>query len=335
VSGAPLVGYNQTNLVSSVPGLAVTTDPNLINPWGIATTGSSPFWVANQGSSTSTLYNGAGAKQALTVNTTGSPTGVVANTNASVFNGDIFIFATLGGTITGWRGALGTNAEVLSLGNGGSYTGLALGSTANGTYLYAADSKNNQVVVLPSSGSPALSGNFVDPNLPAGFSIYNIQFLAGILYVTYENETLGGGVVDKFSLNGDFLQRLSANGSGGPLDSPWGLAIAPSNFGPASGALLVGNEANGMINAFDSTTGAFLGTLADPSGNPIINTGLWGLRVGNGGNGGDPNKLYFAAGINEEQAGLFGAVEFVPEPSTLWMISVGLFLGALTLRRKA
>jgi uncharacterized protein (TIGR03118 family) len=159
------------------------------------------------------------------------------------------------------------------------------------------------------------------------------------LYVTYEHGTLGGGVVDAFDTNGTFLRRIFANGPGGVLESPWGVALAPASFAPFGGALLVGNEDDGRISAFNPTmTGAFLGQLLDVNGQPITNTGLWGLAFGTGGNGFDPNKLYFAAGINDERNGLFGAIQVAtPEPASLAMMGVGALglLGYAWRRRRA
>ena len=327
---SPITGYLQTNLVSNIPGLAAHTDANLKNPWGIATSATSPFWVSDQVTGKSTLYNSTGVPQALVVTSAGGPTGVVFNGTNTVFNGDLFLFGNLDGTITGWRGALGTTAEILFSTPDASYTGVTLGTTAAGTYLYAANAAQNRIDVFPSTGAPALSGNFTDPNLPAGYSVYNVQLLAGTLYVTYEKEGGPGGVIDKFDLNGVFIGRFATDGG---LVSPWGLAIAPAGFGPASGALLVGGEDSGMIDAYNLTTGALIGTLADKSGNPLVNTGLWGLRVGNGGNGGDPNKVYFAAGINDENDGLFGSITFVPEPGTWVLMGAGLTLVGILRRR--
>jgi uncharacterized protein (TIGR03118 family) len=320
--------YQQVNLVSNVDGLAKFTDPNLRNPWGISSGPVTPFWVSNQGTGTSTLYNTAGAPQALVVSVPGGPTGQVFNGTGDFLLDDgtaaRFLFAALDGTISGWNPSRGTTAEIKVLQAGSVYTGLALGNNGSGNFLYAANAANNTIDVFDGSfTSTTLSGGFVDPNLGAGFTVYNIQSLGGVLYVTYENEDSGGGVVDAFDFDGNLLHRLTDNGASGPLQSPWGLALAPSTFGQFAGALLVGNEDDGHISAFDPTTGAFLGQLLDKDGNPLANTGLWGLQFGNGGNGGDPDTLYFAAGINGEQDGLFGAITFVPEPSSIVMSGLG------------
>jgi uncharacterized protein (TIGR03118 family) len=339
--------FTQTNLVSDIPGMAKTTDPDLVNPWGVSFSSTSPFWVSDNGTGLATLYNGEGVKQGLvvTVPPAGSaPTGQVFNSSSS-FNGDLFIFATEGGTITGWRGALGTTAETLSPGTGGVYKGLAIGTTHNGTYLYATDFHNNIVTVLPGTGAPSLSGTFTDPNLPAGYAPFNIQNIGGKLYVTYAVQDAakhddvpgaGHGIVDVFDLQGNFLQRLISNG---PLNSPWGMAIAPAGFGNFGNDLLVGNLRDGTINAFDPSTGSFLGQLDGANGMPLVNLGLWDLTFGNGGNGGSKSDLFFTAGIPGdgmvEDHGLFGSIVPTPEPGTSASLGIGLLvlIGA-ALRRK-
>jgi uncharacterized protein (TIGR03118 family) len=326
--------------------MAANTDPNLVNPWGIASASTSPFWVSDNGTGLSTLYNTSGTPQGLVVTippppgspagTTGAPTGTVFNGTSS-FNGDLFLFATEGGTIAGWRGALGTTAETLvdSTGVGAVYKGIALSTTGSNSYIYAADFHNGTISVFPSSGAPALGGNFTDPNLPAGYAPFNIQNINGSLLVTYALQDAAGeddvsganhGFVDVFDLNGNFVKRLI---SMSVLNSPWGLAIAPANFGSFSNDLLVGNFGDGRINAFNPSTGALLGTLNDAMGNPITIQGLWGLRVGNGGNGGDPNSVYFAAGIpgpdEIEDHGLFGSISSVPDSgSTIILLAIAL-----------
>jgi len=319
--------FQQTNLVSDVPGMANFTDLNLKNPWGISSSSASPFWVSNQVTGTSPLYNGAGKPQPLIVTIppgggNGNPTGQVFNTSSdfALATGGkaLFIFASLNGTISGWNGAQGTTAQLAATTAGAAYTGLALGNNGSGNFLYAANSPGNRIDVFNGSFSPTtLAGSFADPSLPAGFTVYNVQHLGTSIFVTYENETTGGGVVNEFDLNGNLIRHIFSNGAGGPLESPWGLALAPSGFGLFGGALLVGNEDDGHISAFDRTTGNFLGQLLDKDGNPIANTGLWGLIVGNGGNGGDKGTLYFAAGINGEVDGLFGSLTAIPEPSSM------------------
>jgi uncharacterized protein (TIGR03118 family) len=328
--------FVQTNLVSDIPGLAAHLDPNLKNPWGISSSATSPFWVSDQVTGKATLYNGSGAPQALVVTIPGgNPTGQVFNPTSDfvlpVGGKALFLFATLDGTIAGWNGGSGTTAQIVATTPGAEYTGLALAENGAGNFLYAANDGGAKINVFNGTfGAATLAGSFTDPTLPAGFTPYNIQNLGGTLYVTYEHEGVGGGVVDAFDTDGNFLRRIAANGPGGPLEAPWGLALAPATFFPFGGALLVGNEDDGHISAFNPTTGDFLGQLLGGSGNPIANTGLWGLRFGNGGNGGDPDTLYFAAGINDEENGLFGSISPAPGPAGLTLLG----LGALALVRQ-
>jgi uncharacterized protein (TIGR03118 family) len=346
--------YAQTNLVSSVPGLATITDPLLVNPWGLARSGTSPFWTSNQGTNSSTLYAitgstnvsrvpGVNANGFVGIPTTAAgpqgPTGQVNNTNTASFRltpGDAstsarFIFADLNGTISGWAGGLTSTIEATT--PGAVYTGLAI--NAAGTRLYAADGVGARVDVFDSSFAPlSLPGSFTDPTLPAGYVPFNVQDIGGRVYVTYAPAGLaaqraaapGAGFVSIFDENGAFVQRLI---SGSRLASPWGLALAPAGFGLFGGDLLVGNFsfADSVINAFDPLTGAFRGTIAINAGVGNTPGGLWGLMFGSGaGNGGDANTLYFADGINGETAGLFGAIAAVPEPEILTLLGVGLAL---------
>jgi len=341
--------FKQTNLVSDIPGMAKTTDADLVNPWGVSFSSTSPFWVSDNGTGLATLYNGAGDKLGLVVSIPpagSAPTGQVFNSTSN-FNGDLFIFASEDGSITGWRGALGTTAETLLTPSGGAvYKGLAIGTTASGTYLYATDFHNGQITVLPGTGAPALTGHFTDPNLPAGYAPFNIQNIGGQLYVTYAVQDAakhddvagaGNGIVDVFDLQGNLVKRLISNG--GPLNSPWGMAIAPDGFGNFGSDLLVGNFGDGTINAFDPTTGKLLGQVDGSDGKPLVNLGLWDLTFGNGGNGGSPDDLYFTAGIpgpgEVEDHGLFGSIAVVPtpEPGTLTLIVSGL-VGLIGYRRR-
>jgi uncharacterized protein (TIGR03118 family) len=329
-----VAGYQQTNLVSDGFVPAVTTDADLINPWGISFSPTSPFWVSNNGNGLATLYNGAGAKQGLVVTIpapisgqTSTPTGQVFNPNSSNFKGDRFIFATEDGTIAGWQG--GTVAPLRAATPDAVYKGLAIGNNGSGDFLYAANFTNSRIDVFDSSFAlSSVSGSFTDPTLPAGYAPFNIQKLGVSLYVTYalkngtqDSPGAGHGFVDVFDLNGNFVQRLISQGA---LNSPWGLALAPADFGKFSNDLLVGNHGDGLINAFDPATGALLGTLSDTLGNPIQNDGLWGLTFGNGGNGGDTNKLYFTAGLNDGADGLFASLSSAPVPGSLLLLGSGL-----------
>jgi len=345
--------YAQTNLVSSVPGLAMITDPRLINPWGMSRSPTSPFWTSNQGMNSSTLYAITGAtnvSQVLGVNANGfvaipttaggpqGPTGQVNNTNTASFQltpgtsstSARFLFANLNGTISGWAGGLSSTIEVTT--PGAIYTGLAI--DAAGTRLYAADSAGGAIHVFDSAFAPVNSPGFVDPNLPIGFVPFNVQDIGGKVYVTYAPAGLaaqraaapGAGFVSVFDESGAFQQRLI---SGSQLAAPWGLALAPAGFGQFAGDLLVGNFsfANSGINAFDPVTGAFKGSIAIDVGAGNIPGGLWGMMFGSGaGSGGDANTLYFLDGINGETAGLFGAIAAVPEPEVMTLFGVGLAL---------
>ncbi len=326
--------YTQTNLASDIPGLAYQTDPNLKNPWGVAYSATSPFWVSNQGSGTSTLYDGAGNPVSLIVTIPGGtppsgPTGQVFNGTSGFTLSNSkpasFIFDTLNGTIDAWNSGAGTTAVQVASTPGAVYTGLALASSGGSNYLYAADSTGQIRVFDSNFKSVTLAGSFTDPNAVAGYSPFNIQLIGSDLYITYAQLTakgtgLPGGYVDVFNTDGAFIQRLA---SGGALYAPWGLTLAPSGFGIYGNDLLVGNFGNGEILAYDPTTGSYLGTLDGTNGQPIVNDYLWALGFRTGGTNTDPNTLYFTAGINNQQDGLFGAISAVPEPTTVMLALLG------------
>jgi uncharacterized protein (TIGR03118 family) len=318
--------YRQTNLVSDLPGFAQFQDPLLVNPWGLAQLATSPFWVANQATSTATLYGGdvSGSplvKNALNVTIPGGlPTGAVSNggTDFVITSGGgtgpaRFIFASITGNIVAWRA--GTTASIQRSNPGHVYTGLSIGNNGASNFLYAADFANKKIDVYNNAfTATTLAGTFIDPAIPVDFAPFNIQNLGGTLFVTYakidpaDGTDLpgpGNGFISKFDTNGNFLGRLISNG---PLNSPWGLTVSPSGFGAFGNALLVGNFGDGKINAFNITTGAFLGTLNDELGSPIIIPGLWAIAFGNGVGGGDTNALYFSAGYDGERHGLFGSL---------------------------
>jgi uncharacterized protein (TIGR03118 family) len=341
--------YVQTNLVSDVNGLAANTDPNLKNPWGVSFSPTSPFWTSDQATGLATLYNATGAPQALVVTIPGSstpptgPTGQVFNTASSGFivgsTKATFIFDTLNGTIAAWNG--GTTATQEAVGpTGAVYTGLAQGSNSTGTFLYAANGGATPGInVFDSTWTlKTLSGNFTDPNPIAGFVPFNVQNIGGNLYVTYamispKGGPLPGGYVDEFDTDGNFIKRIATDGS---LFAPWGITIAPSAFGSFSNDLLIGNFGNGEILAYDPTTDAFLGTLNGSNGLPLVNDFLWALETRAPGGTFNPNAVYFSAGINDEQDGLFGEITLAPEPSTFVGMGTGLIaLICAGIRRKA
>jgi uncharacterized protein (TIGR03118 family) len=251
-----------------------------------------------------------------------------------------FIFANLSGTISAWNGGQGTTAQVQVTTLGAVYTGLAIA----GTTLYAANGAQNRIDVFDGSFHliPPGAGAFVDPTLPAGLVPFNVQNIGGKIYVSYapadptaqRTATPGTGAVSVFDTNGAFLQRLI---TGSQLASPWGVALAPAGFGAFGGDLLVGNFSflASEINAFDPTTGAFMGTIPIDPGTGQSAGGLWSLAFGNAGNNGDPNTLFFTDGINGETDGLFGSISTVPEPSTWAMMILGFAsIGFMAYRRR-
>jgi uncharacterized protein (TIGR03118 family) len=347
---------DQTNLVSDLPGVAQIQDPNLVNAWGISFGPTSPFWISDNGAGLATLYSVPGSgppsvsKLGLTVTipptaggTTSAPTGQVFNGGVG-FGGAKFLFDSEDGVISGWKGPGGTDTVIgVDKGSAAVYKGLAISDPgASSAVLYATNFRAGTIEAYDPSFAPAsLPGNFTDPNLPAGYAPFNDKVINGELYVTYavqdgakhdDMKGLGNGLVDVFNLDGTFDQRLISHGA---LDSPWGLQIAPSSFGPLAGDLLVGNFGNGMINAFGPTTGAFVGTIDGADGNPLVIDGLWGLTVGNGSAmGGSSDALFFTAGPNDESDGLFGTLA-VPEPSTWAMLLLGFAgLGFAAYRRR-
>lgn len=347
--------YVQTDLVSDIPGLATITESNLVNPWGVSHSGTSPFWTSNQGTSTATLFAVTGQTNVtkvtavnpptgnIAIPTTAAgpqgPTGQVANTNAATFlvgnggNGASahFIFSSLNGTISAWDA--GPTAIIQATTPGAVYSGLAINQGQ--TRLYAAnDAGTGSLNVFDSSFKPvSLPGALTDPNLPAGFVPFNVEDIGGKVYVTYAppgrpNQlaaTPGMGIVDVFDENGGSLQRLI---TGSQLAAPWGLALAPAAFGEFGGDLLVGNFSTkaSEVNAFDPITGAFIGTIPIDPGIGNTAGGLWDLIFGNGQMGGDLNTLYVSVGINTEADGLFAAITPAPEPSGLAILGTALVL---------
>jgi uncharacterized protein (TIGR03118 family) len=338
--------YIQHNLVSDVAGQADVTDPNLVNPWGIAETATSPFWVSDNSTGLATLYNGSGAITALVVKIPagaatqgiGSPTGQVPGNGTSWIlpapNGKVasFIFATYDGTIAAWNSSVANSTAVTVVDNsaaGGVYTGLA--SSPTGTpLLFAANLHTGNIDVFDANFKPTtVGGGFADPNLPAGYAPFNITNLGGKLYVTYalqnaaktaEMVGAGTGVVDIFDLNGNLLQRLVSNGV---LNAPWGVALAPNGWGIFGGDVLVGNFGDGTISGFNPTTGAFVATMMNGTtflgggapGTTVVNPGLWTLQFGNGKSGGDPQTLYITSSVNIGDNKIHGLLAALTPPT--------------------
>ncbi|MHB8598624.1 MAG: TIGR03118 family protein [Ktedonobacteraceae bacterium] len=318
--------YQQTNLTSDISGKAQFTDKNLVNPWGISFAPGGPFWVSDDGTGLSTLYNGSGMPQSLVVTvppapggTIGTPTGTVYNSTSGFVvseNGksgaSLFLFDSLDGTISGWSSGVDATHAIIAVNNSGKavYTGLAIGSNQSGTFLYAANFATGAIDVFNKKFVPTtLQGSFKDTGIPAGYAPFNIQLIGSNLYVMYARQDrvagVGHGFVDIFDTNGNFIKRLISHSK---LNLPWGVALAPANYGQFSNDLLVGNFGNGRIHAFDPTTGAFLGTLNDSSNKPLVNGHLWALAFGSGGQGGQTNQLFFTAGIQNQLHGLFGMI---------------------------
>ena len=323
--------FRQKNLISDIAGVARITDPNLVNPWGMAAGPTTPLWVSDNGTDVSTLYTGGvrGSIPAITPLVVkipgGAPTGVVFNptdgfvlTNGSASAPARFIFDSEAGQITAWSPMVPpmTEAQSKVTTPGAIYKGLALATSSKGPAIYAADFHNARIDVFGTDFTPlTLAGSFTDSGLPAGYAPFNIQELGGKLYVAYakqdaaaEDEEAGAGLgfVDVYDTDGNLLKRLISQGD---LNAPWGLAIAPRHFGGFGGDLLVGNFGDGALNAYDAESGDFEGQLTNEDGNPIVIDGLWALRFGNG-TIGTPKTLLFTAGIGDEEHGLFG--EIVP-----------------------
>jgi uncharacterized protein (TIGR03118 family) len=313
--------YAQINLVSDVPGLAVIEDAHLINPWGMSFSAASPFWVSDNGTGVSTLYsvtNGTVTNLSLVVTVPGD--GVTGQVfSGGTFGGDTFLFVTEDGTISGWRSNLGTAAEVLATRTGAVYMGATVAQTANGPMLLVANFSEATIDVY--DASVTLVAQLSDTNAPEGYAPFNVQTLGDRVYVAFakqneekEDEVVGKGfglvdIVDPDS--GEFQRLITGSDAGGRLkviNAPWGLALAPETFGKHAGDLLVGNFGSGTIMTFDPVTSKFKGLLKSSHGKNIVIEGLWALAFGNGGRGGDPAKLYFTAGIDDEAHGLFGSL---------------------------
>jgi uncharacterized protein (TIGR03118 family) len=372
--------YTQVNLVSNTSGVAPVTDPHLVNPWGISRTSGSPWWISDNATGLSTLYNGAGAINPLVVTIpkadpnsktfpAGTPTGTIANASPTDFllapgAPAAFLFSTIDGTISGWNPGVGlvaggappsTHAVIeVKTTDGSSYTGLTSATIKGKRYLYAANFNKGTVDVYDNAFhrvtlQPDQDGDrerergyhndraFTDDRLPRNFVPFNVQAIGNDIVVTFvlhqegnpvETDGPGLGYVDIFSSDGRLLQRLE---HGDWLNAPWGVALAPLDFGVFSHELLIGqfagagtSDGSGTIAAYDLATGKFLGLIGDASGNPLSINGLWALSPGNSASAGsyDPagapaSELYFTAGPNHGAGGLFGYLKPVSTDLTV------------------
>jgi uncharacterized protein (TIGR03118 family) len=326
------VHFRQVNLVSDQPGVAQLQDPLLVNAWGLGSSASSPFWVSDNGTGVSTLYtvtNDAAdvehvSKVGLTVAIPGEGTvsGQFFNTSTG-FNTNAFIFVSEDGTISGWRPALGTTAEVLATRSNAVYKGATLAGTASHPLLLAANFAEGTVDAY--DGTMQLVTQFTDCHAPAGYAPFNVQSVDGLIFVTFAKQDAekhddaagrGHGLIDVLNPEtGRFHRFVTGSDAGGKfhdINSPWGVALAPDSFGSHAGQLLVGNFGSGTIMTFDAE-GKFRGFLKGEHQGPLVINGLWALRAGNGGRGGDPDAIYFSAGPDGESHGLFGSLYPVKE----------------------
>jgi uncharacterized protein (TIGR03118 family) len=332
--------YHQENLVSDVPGMANKLDAHLVNPWGVAFNPFNPgfVWVADNGTGLSTLYDGDGNPQSLVVAIPslppspehGLPTGIVFSGSSDfTFTNPAatppppaqparFIFATQDGLLAAWSPVIDlTHALIVATVPDASYFGLALAADSTGNFLYAANFRSGKIDKFDKNFQLVPQTGFVDPSLPADFAPFNIQNILGDLYVAYAKREIlpsgeaeevpgpGLGFVNVFDARGNLIRRVASRGK---LNAPWGLAMAPASFGKHAGQLLVGNFGDGTINAYDASTGAFKGKLRGTNNKPLQNDGLWGMAFGNGLVNQPTGTLFFAAGIQDEEHGLYGAI---------------------------
>jgi uncharacterized protein (TIGR03118 family) len=320
-------GYNEVKLVADDASLGATTvDANLVNPWGLAFSAGGTLWVSNNATHTSTLYNGAGVKQALVVaipksgaTTGGSPTGQVFNptTDFAINGGNkaSFIFSNEDGTIAAWNSGASAIVVADRSTNGAVYKGLALAANAGANFLYAANFKARQVDVFDRTFKYVSS--FTDASIPAGYAPFGIHTINGQLWVTFAKQKgpdnvddqpgVGNGYVVIFNTDGTVVKRFASNGK---LNSPWAVVLAPAGWGSAAGNILIGNFGDGVIGAYDATTGAFRGFLNDANKVPLSIPGLWDLKYGVG--SAPATSLYFTAGPSGETHGLLGTITVIP-----------------------
>ena len=312
--------YRQIRLISDGSTTAKRVDGHLVNPWGLAFDPNGFAWIANNETGVSTIFDGRGNTHAplVTVPDAG-PTGIVFNwTNDFQVNGQptSFLIATEDGAIDAWLPPGPQAVTAANLGRGAVYKGLAIAADSEKHFLYATDFFNRRIDVWgPTLQEVPTNGGFVDPDLPDGWAPFGIQNIDGDLYVTYvmqdpddPTEEMTGphmGLIDAFTPQGNLIRRVV---TGGPLNAPWGMAVAPSNFGVFSNRLLVGNFGDGTIDAFDLASGTFMGPLRDSNGQAIVLDGLWALSFGNGVQHQGVYSLYFTAGVGDESGGLYGSI---------------------------
>jgi uncharacterized protein (TIGR03118 family) len=330
----PTTRFSTINLVSDGPSAAAHTDTKLVNAWGIAFNPAGFVWVVNNGTNTSTLYDGNGVPQTLVVSIpagsggSAGPTGIVFNSSTDfkvsqngVTGASPFIFVGETGTISGWSPTVNRTAAIKVVdggANGPRYKGLAISKYAGANYLYAADFRNNAIEVYDGSFTKVtLPGSFRDPALPAGYAPFGIQAIGERIYVAYARQAPGGldeakgaglGIINVFDTGGVFIKQLAM---GGALNAPWGMAMAPANFGIFSNDLLVANSGDGKINAYNPSTGKLDGALGKADGTPIVIDGLWGLAFGNGINAQPIDTLFFTAGPSNKMHGLYGRIDML------------------------
>jgi len=316
-SSSALAQYQSTNLDSDLAGKAKHQDTLLKNAWGIAYAPGGAFWVSDEASGWTTLYDGQGNIQSLKAvvppasgTGTGSPTGMVYNGSQEFKISNWvseFLFATLDGTIQGWSGFNPSSTLIGVTSKGAVYTGLAITNKTSGNSLFAADSANNKIDIY--NGTFSLTGSFTDSTIPPGFAPFGIQDINGQLYVSYASTSgASGGYIDIFTESGTFVKRFA---HGTPLNQPWGFAVAPSNFGTFSNALLISNNTStGTINGYNLTTGKLIGTMKNTLGKNLTINGLWGLKFGGGSTlNGQKNQLFFTSGPSDTD-GYFGVIVF-------------------------
>jgi uncharacterized protein (TIGR03118 family) len=360
--------YKQTNLVSDTAGMAANTDPKLVNPWGIAFVPGNPFWISDNNSGFTTLYDQSGALNGSFIvappngsSNPATPTGIVAPPSGVIFsvNGQpgIFIFDTEDGTISAWTGGASTvltvdNSAVPSAASGAVYKGLALIKNTTASFLLATNFRSGKVEVYDTSFKQTQilgPGAFNDPSLPAvpagsgspGYAPFGIHTItlnnASMVVVTYALQDMpmhdplhmaGAGFVDLFSTDGTMVRRITSDSH---LNAPWGAVIPPQGFGLLAGDLLIGNFGDGTINAYNFATGAFVDQMKDQNGAVITNASLWDMVFGGGGPSGDPNTMYITAGLANEQHGLFSAITANATPPSTSDFSIGASPSTLTI----